>query len=169
MVVVFLDLHPVPPPLPPRRLKKPRPTSLPLPPLPSAQPPHGPPSLPPPVPPRGEYRSAPSVFSLFPPSFLFTISPVNKQKGGITPQANINVVSLNIGQLVDISQGQRTRTHTLSCSLSLCHFLKALFYSTFPRLPPAAGLENVQTPVVCEKCSAALSYVSLVKRNVSSN
>uniref|UniRef100_A0A674P2R1 Si:dkey-9k7.3 n=1 Tax=Takifugu rubripes TaxID=31033 RepID=A0A674P2R1_TAKRU len=51
------------PPLPPRRLKKPRPTSLPLPPLPSVQSPLSPPSLPPPVPPRGEYDPALSVFS----------------------------------------------------------------------------------------------------------
>lgn len=70
MVVVFLDLDPVPPPLPPRRLKKSRPTSLPLPPLPSIQSPLGPSSLPPPVPPRGQYSPAPSVFSSFPPHYV---------------------------------------------------------------------------------------------------
>lgn len=55
---------PAPPPLPPRRLKKPWPTSLPLPPLPSFQPPTGPLSVPPPVPPRGKFCSPflPPVF-----------------------------------------------------------------------------------------------------------
>ncbi|KAM9335509.1 circularly permutated Ras protein 1 [Symphorus nematophorus] len=72
---------PVPPPLPPRRLRKPRPTSLPLPPHPSFQPPLRPPSLPPPVPPRLDKLEAESRF-----------------------KANVNVISLSIGKLVDISQ-----------------------------------------------------------------
>ncbi|XP_070786140.1 circularly permutated Ras protein 1 [Enoplosus armatus] len=103
---------PVPPPLPPRRLRKPRPTSLPLPPLPSSQPPPRPPSLPPPpVPPR-----------------------VDKLEGESRLRANVNVVSLSVAKLVDISQ--------------------------------AAGLESFQSPVVCGKCSAALSCLSSTQRNV---
>ncbi|TWW63581.1 Circularly permutated [Takifugu flavidus] len=104
------QLEPDVPPLPPRRLKKPRPTSLPLPPLPSVQSPLSPPSLPPPVPPRAD-----------------------SQEGGIVPRTNVNVISLNIGKLVDMSQ--------------------------------AAGLENMQSPVICEKCSAALSCLIPVPRN----
>ncbi|XP_029310768.1 LOW QUALITY PROTEIN: circularly permutated Ras protein 1-like [Cottoperca gobio] len=101
----------VPPPLPPRRhLIKPRPTSLPLPPPPSSQPPLAPLSLPPPVPPR-------------------------VVKGGESRlRANVNVVSLSIGKLVDISQ--------------------------------ASGLESFQSPVVCGKCSAALSCLSSIQRKV---
>ncbi|XP_068444388.1 circularly permutated Ras protein 1 [Clinocottus analis] len=107
---------PVPPPLPPRRLRKPRPASLPLPPLPPVAPrplpplpPVAPRSLPPPVPPRGE-------------------------EGGRRLQANVNVVSINVGDLVDLSR--------------------------------ASGLESVQSPVVCGKCSAALSCLSSVRSNV---
>ncbi|XP_060888044.1 circularly permutated Ras protein 1 isoform X2 [Labrus mixtus] len=106
----------VPPPLPPRRLRKPRPTSLPLPPLPSFHPSPGPPSLPPPpppppVPPRGD-----------------------KQEGESRLTANVNVVSLGVGKMVDISQ--------------------------------ASGLECFQSPVICGKCSAALSCLSSIQRNV---
>ncbi|XP_041635788.1 circularly permutated Ras protein 1 [Cheilinus undulatus] len=102
---------PVPPPLPPRRLRKPRPTSLPLPPLPSPQLPLAPLSLPPPVPPRGD-----------------------KQEGESRLAANVNVISLSVGKLVDISQ--------------------------------ASGMETFQTPVICGKCSAALSCLSCTQRNV---
>ncbi|XP_044038845.1 circularly permutated Ras protein 1 [Siniperca chuatsi] len=110
-VTVKQQEGPVPPPLPPRRLRKPRPTSLPLPPLPSSQPPLGPPSLPPPVPPR-----------------------LDKLEGESRLKANVNVVSLSIGKLVDISQ--------------------------------AAGLESFQNPVICGKCSAALSCLSSTQKNV---
>ncbi|XP_062300938.1 circularly permutated Ras protein 1 isoform X1 [Scomber scombrus] len=74
----------VPPPLPPRRLRKPRPTSLPLPPLPPLPTFQCPPtklSLPPPVPPR-----------------------LDKLEGESRLKANVNVVSLSIGNLVNISQ-----------------------------------------------------------------
>ncbi|XP_070849665.1 circularly permutated Ras protein 1 [Chaetodon trifascialis] len=102
---------PVPPPLPPRRLRKPRPTSLPLPPVPVLHPPLGPPSLPPPVPPR-----------------------LDKQEGEIRLKVNVNVVSLSVGELVDINQ--------------------------------APGLESFQSPVICGKCSAALSCLSSMQANV---
>ncbi|XP_029932590.1 circularly permutated Ras protein 1 isoform X2 [Myripristis murdjan] len=71
----------VPPPLPPRRLKthKPRPISLPVPPPPRFRPP-SPPSLPPPVPPRDGQVEAESRL-----------------------KANVNVLSLSVGKLVDIS------------------------------------------------------------------
>lgn len=103
----------VPPPLPPRRLRKPRPTSLPLPPLPplpSALPPLPPHSLPPPVPPRLD------------------------KEGEIRLRANVNVVSLSVGKLVDIRQ--------------------------------ASGMESFQSPVICGKCSAALSCLSSIQSNV---
>ncbi|XP_035849686.1 circularly permutated Ras protein 1 isoform X1 [Sander lucioperca] len=101
---------PVPPPLPPRRLRKPRPTSLPLPPLPTTQPPHAPLSLPPPVPPRLD------------------------KEGGSRLEANVNVVSIGVGKLVDICR--------------------------------ASGLESLQSPLLCGKCSAALSCLSTLQRNV---
>ncbi|XP_029023449.1 circularly permutated Ras protein 1 [Betta splendens] len=72
---------PRPPPLPPRRLKKPRPTSLPLPPFCSVQPHLEPLSLPPPVPPRA-----------------------NKVNRGHWLEANVNIVSLSIGKLVNTKQ-----------------------------------------------------------------
>ncbi|KAM3590683.1 uncharacterized protein V6R79_014198 [Siganus canaliculatus] len=65
-----------PPPLPPRRTKKARPTSLPLPSLPpTSKAPLTPPTRPPPAPPR-----------------------LDKLK------TNVNVVSLDVGKLVDISE-----------------------------------------------------------------
>uniref|UniRef100_UPI0037E71EC9 circularly permutated Ras protein 1 n=1 Tax=Semicossyphus pulcher TaxID=241346 RepID=UPI0037E71EC9 len=108
---VTVKAQEVPPPLPPRRLRKPRPTSLPLPPLPSFPPPPGPPSLLPPVPPRAD-----------------------KLEGESRLKANVNVVSLGVGKLVDISQ--------------------------------ASGMETFQSPVICGKCSAALSCLSSIQRNV---
>ncbi|XP_039677508.1 circularly permutated Ras protein 1 isoform X1 [Perca fluviatilis] len=101
---------PVPPPLPPRRLRKPRPTSLPMPPLASVQPPPAPLSLPPPVPPRLD------------------------KEGGSRLEANVNVVSIGVGKLVDIWQ--------------------------------ASGLKSFQSPLICGKCSAALSSLSTLQRNV---
>uniref|UniRef100_A0A3B3TSG1 Si:dkey-9k7.3 n=1 Tax=Poecilia latipinna TaxID=48699 RepID=A0A3B3TSG1_9TELE len=80
---------PLPPPLPPRRLRKPRPTSLPNMPLLSSQLPVTPLSLPPPVPPR-----------------LDLLEEENRFK------VNINVISLGLGKLADMSQGQDTHTHT---------------------------------------------------------
>ncbi|XP_034020768.1 circularly permutated Ras protein 1 isoform X2 [Thalassophryne amazonica] len=97
----------VPPPLPPRRLKKPRPTSAP----PSFQSLLHPSSVPPPVPPRCEKLEVEGFLS-----------------------ANINVVSLSVGKLVDISQ--------------------------------AADLIKFNNAVNCGKCSAALSSLSVVERNV---
>ncbi|XP_015247138.1 PREDICTED: circularly permutated Ras protein 1-like [Cyprinodon variegatus] len=96
-----------PPPLPPRRFRKPRPTSLPNPSSLASQLPVTPLSLPPPVPPR-----------------------LDLQEGGNNFKVNINVVSLRVGRLVDISQD--------------------------------AGLETFQSPVICGKCSAALSCLSSV-------
>ncbi|KAK2862829.1 hypothetical protein Q5P01_002362 [Channa striata] len=101
---------PAPPPLPPRRLRKPRPTSLPLPPLPSFNSPLTPLSLPPPVPPR-----------------------VDKLKSKSRLKANVNIVSLSIGKLVDMSQ--------------------------------ATGMESFQSPVICGKCSAALSCLSSIQKS----
>ncbi|XP_027143465.1 circularly permutated Ras protein 1 [Larimichthys crocea] len=100
---------PVPPPVPPRH--RPRPTSLPPHHLPPFQPPLRPSSLPPPVPPR-----------------------IDKLEGENRLKVNVNVVSLSIGNLVDISQ--------------------------------ASGLENFQSPVICGKCSAALSCLSSMQSNV---
>ncbi|TKS93018.1 Circularly permutated [Collichthys lucidus] len=100
---------PVPPPVPPRH--RPRPTSLPPHPLPRFQPPPRPSSLPPPVPPRADKLEA-----------------ENRLK------VNVNVVSLSVGNLVDIRQ--------------------------------ASGLENFQSPVICGKCSAALSCLSSMQSNV---
>lgn len=100
----------VPPPLPPRRHRRPRPTSLPFPPPAIIQPSPAPRSLPPPVPPR-----------------------VDKE-GGSRLEANVNVVSLSIGKLVDISQ--------------------------------ASGQESFQSPVICGKCSAALSCLSSIQGNL---
>ncbi|XP_006803499.1 uncharacterized protein si:dkey-9k7.3 [Neolamprologus brichardi] len=101
----------VPPPLPPRRLRKPRPTSLPLYNNSSFEPPSAPTSLPPPVPPR-----------------------LDKLEGLTRLKANVNVVSLNVGKLVDISQD--------------------------------SGMETFQRPVICGKCSAALSCLSSLQKNV---
>nr|XP_015832858.2 circularly permutated Ras protein 1 [Nothobranchius furzeri] len=71
----------LPPPLPPRHLRKPRPSSLPLDLIHSTQPSHAPLSLSPPVPPR-----------------LDLLGDV------IRSNVNVNVVSLDVGKLVDISQ-----------------------------------------------------------------
>ncbi|XP_034531883.1 circularly permutated Ras protein 1 [Notolabrus celidotus] len=101
----------LPPPLPPRSSRKPRPTSLPPLHLLTLLPPPGPLSLPPPVPPR-----------------------LDKQEGPSRLTANINVVSLSVGKLVDISQ--------------------------------ASCLESFQSPVICGKCSAALSCLSFIQRSV---
>ncbi|XP_012732057.2 circularly permutated Ras protein 1 isoform X2 [Fundulus heteroclitus] len=98
---------PLPPPLPPRRFRKPRPTSLPNPPFLTSQLSVTPLSLPPPVPPRLDLLEQDNRFKV-----------------------NINVVSLGVGKLADMSQD--------------------------------AGLENFQSPVICGKCSAALSCLSSV-------
>ncbi|KAK5848195.1 hypothetical protein PBY51_005829 [Eleginops maclovinus] len=84
----------VPPPLPPRRLpRKPRPSSLPpLPPPPSRQP-LAALSLPPPVPPRADKEAESQL------------------------RANVNVVSLSVGRLVDVSRasGQETFQSPVVC------------------------------------------------------
>ncbi|KAM6909423.1 circularly permutated Ras protein 1 [Xenentodon cancila] len=98
------------PPLPPRRLRK-GPTSLPFLSAPTLQPPNGPHSLPPPVPPR-----------------LDKLELESKLK------ANVNIISISVGKLVDISQNE--------------------------------GIETLQRPVVCGKCSAALSCLSSVQTDV---
>ncbi|XP_017165955.1 circularly permutated Ras protein 1 [Poecilia reticulata] len=103
----ILQTGPLPPPLPPRRLRKPRPTSLPNMPFLPSQLPVTPLSLPPPVPPR-----------------LDLLEEENRFK------VNINVISLGLGKLADMSQD--------------------------------AGLETFQNPVICGKCSAALSCLSSV-------
>ncbi|XP_026209156.1 circularly permutated Ras protein 1 [Anabas testudineus] len=110
-IVAVKQEDPAPPPLPPRRLRKPRPVSLPLPPLPSFHPPVGPLSLPPPVPPR-----------------------VDRLKGDSCLRANVNIVSLSIGKLVDMRN--------------------------------ATDMVSSQSPVICGKCSAALSCLSSIQRNV---
>ncbi|MEQ2232055.1 hypothetical protein ILYODFUR_007149 [Ilyodon furcidens] len=97
----------LPPPLPPRRFRKPRPTSLPNPPFSPSHLPVTPLSLPPPVPPRRDLLEGENRFKV-----------------------NINVVSLGVGKLADISQD--------------------------------TGLESFQSPVICGKCSAALSCLSSV-------
>ncbi|MEQ2202773.1 hypothetical protein XENOCAPTIV_015197 [Xenoophorus captivus] len=101
----------LPPPLPPRRFRKPRPTSLPNPPFSPSHLPVTPLSLPPPVPPRLDLLEGENRFKV-----------------------NINVVSLSVGKLADISQD--------------------------------AGLESFQSPVICGKCSAALSCLSSVWEKV---
>lgn len=97
------------------------------------------------------------------PSRHTALSTADRQEEGIVPRTNVNVISLNIGKLVDMSQGQRTRPETRTQWQT--PFAKPLlvFLST------AAGLENVQSPVICEKCSAALSCLVPVPRNVSRN
>ncbi|XP_031706990.1 circularly permutated Ras protein 1 isoform X2 [Anarrhichthys ocellatus] len=141
-VAVKQQEGPVPPPLPPRRFRKPRPTSLPLPPLPSSLPPVAPrslpPPLPPPIPPRGEVcllnRECFKVTftaCLFHSSAVF---PSADKDRGRRLKANVNVISINIGKLVDIGQ--------------------------------ASGLQSFQSPVICGKCSAALSCLSSIQRNV---
>ncbi|XP_029382395.1 circularly permutated Ras protein 1 [Echeneis naucrates] len=95
-----------PPPLPPRHLKKHQLTSPPLPPPPTSRR-----SLPPPVPPR-----------------------TDRLEAEVRLNANVNVVSLNVGKLVNIQQ--------------------------------ATGTGTLQSPVVCGKCSAALSCLSSVQKNV---
>ncbi|XP_041840677.1 circularly permutated Ras protein 1 isoform X2 [Melanotaenia boesemani] len=102
---------PSPPPLPPRHLRKSRPTSLPLPPLDSCQLPLIPLSFPPPVPPRSD-----------------------KLEGESRLKANVNIVSLSVGKLVNISQN--------------------------------SGMETFQSPVICGKCSAALSCLSSIQKDV---
>ncbi|XP_054863490.1 circularly permutated Ras protein 1 isoform X2 [Amphiprion ocellaris] len=97
-----------PPPLPPRRLRKPRPSSMTF--LPPADS-RGPVVIPPPVPPR-----------------------FDRPEGENRTKANVNVVSLSVGRLVNISR--------------------------------ESGLESFQSPVVCGKCSAALSCLSSVRNNV---
>ncbi|XP_027893081.1 circularly permutated Ras protein 1 isoform X1 [Xiphophorus couchianus] len=103
----ILQTGPLPPPLPPRRLRKPRPTSLPNMPFVPSQLPVTPFSLPPPVPPRLDLLEEENHFKV-----------------------NINVISLGLGKLADMSQD--------------------------------AGLETFQRPVICDKCSAALSCLSSV-------
>nr|XP_046236992.1 circularly permutated Ras protein 1 isoform X2 [Scatophagus argus] len=98
VVTVTQQDGPPPPPLPPRRLKKPRPTSLPLPlPVPHFQPALGPPSLPPPVPPR-----------------------VDKQEGRGGLKANVNVVSLSVAKLVDISKASGLETFQSPVNCGKC-------------------------------------------------
>ncbi|XP_077961540.1 circularly permutated Ras protein 1 isoform X2 [Gasterosteus aculeatus] len=204
---------PAPPPLPPRRLRKPRPLSLPLPPLPpslppapssrppvpSSRPPSAPPVAPPvpsslpPVPssrppvsssrPLSAPPVAPPVPSSLPPvpssrppvsssrppvsssrppvsssrppvsssrppvsssrppvsssrppgapPVAPPVPPRGRRRGGV---ANVNVVSANIGELVDLER--------------------------------AAGPRSSQSPVVCGKCGAALSHLSSIQSSV---
>ncbi|XP_017294693.1 circularly permutated Ras protein 1 isoform X2 [Kryptolebias marmoratus] len=86
----------LPPPLPPRRHRKPRPSSLPLELLPSARPPLAPLSLPPPppVPPR-----------------------LDLLEGESSCEVNVNVVSLGVAKLVDISRdaGLETTQRPVIC------------------------------------------------------
>uniref|UniRef100_A0A4W6CHM8 Si:dkey-9k7.3 n=1 Tax=Lates calcarifer TaxID=8187 RepID=A0A4W6CHM8_LATCA len=67
-------------------------------------------------------------------SFLWRESSGDKLEGESRLNANVNVVSLSVGKLVNISQ--------------------------------APGMENFQSPVICGKCSAALSCLSTIQRNV---
>ncbi|TNM93696.1 hypothetical protein fugu_001872 [Takifugu bimaculatus] len=94
------------------------------------------------------------------PSHHAALSTADSQEGGIVPRTNVNVISLNIGKLVDMSQGQRTHPETRTQKHT--PFAKPLLVS----LSAAAGLENMQSPVICEKCSAALSCLIPVPRNV---
>ncbi|KAG7233379.1 hypothetical protein INR49_007109 [Caranx melampygus] len=112
-----------PPPLPPRRLKKPWSAPLPHPSFPSSLPPVAPRSFRPPVPPRTDK-----------PEGGGSEGGGEGRGGGDGVRANVNVVSLSIGKLVNISQ--------------------------------AVGMESFQPPVLCGKCSAALSCLSSLQRNV---
>ncbi|XP_062239845.1 circularly permutated Ras protein 1 [Platichthys flesus] len=107
---VVKEAPPRPPPVPPPRLR-PRPPPPPLPRLPSIKPRHAPGSLPPPLPPRGDKMEAENSL-----------------------KANVNIVSLSVGQLVHIQ--------------------------------PDTDQEAVQSPVLCGKCSAALSCLSSLQRNM---
>ncbi|XP_028263130.1 circularly permutated Ras protein 1 [Parambassis ranga] len=111
-----------PPPLPPRRLRKPRPSSLPplVPPVLSCQPPPLTPlSLPPPVPPR-----------------LDKLEKENRLKANV----NVNVVSLSVGKLVDISQDLGMESFQRPVNCGKCS-------------AALSCLSSVQTRVwVCEFC-----------------
>lgn len=96
-------------------MRKPRPTSLPLYNNSSFEPPSAPTSLPPPVPPRREFDLPVFPYVLYlifnlSLSFPFRVSSVDKLEGLTRLKANVNVVSLNVGKLVDISQGQGSHT-----------------------------------------------------------
>lgn len=95
------------------------------------------------------------------PSHHTAVSTADRQEGGIVPRNNVNVISLNIGKLVDMSQGEKTHPETRTQKQK--PFAKPLLVS----LSAAAGLENVQSLVICEKCSAALSSLIPLPRNVS--
>ncbi|XP_053271875.1 circularly permutated Ras protein 1 isoform X1 [Pleuronectes platessa] len=107
---VVKEAPPRPPPVPPPRFR-PRPPLPPLPRLPSFKPRHAPGSLPPPLPPRED-----------------------KMEADNSLKANVNIVSLSVGQLVNIH--------------------------------PDTDQEAVQSPVLCGKCSAALSCLSSLQRNM---
>ncbi|XP_035004229.1 circularly permutated Ras protein 1 isoform X1 [Hippoglossus stenolepis] len=107
---VVKEAPPRPPPVPPPRLR-PRPPLLSLPHLPSFKPRQAPASLPPPLPPR-----------------------VDKMEADYRLKANVNVVSLSVGQLVNIQ--------------------------------PDTDQEAIQSPVLCGKCSAALSCLTSLPRNM---
>ena len=141
--VVPSPAPPPPPPVPPPRFR-PRPPLLPLPRLPSFKPRHAPASLPPPLPPRGEFTppllSPPllsSSLSLSVSSSLCSAPSVDKMEADDRLKANVNVVSLSVGQLVNIQ--------------------------------PDADQEASQSPVHCGNCSAALSCLTSLPRNVSQN
>lgn len=46
------------------------------------------------------------------PSHHTAVSTADRQEGGIVPRTNVNVISLNIGKLVDMSQGEKTHPET---------------------------------------------------------
>uniref|UniRef100_A0A3Q0R1N0 VWFA domain-containing protein n=1 Tax=Amphilophus citrinellus TaxID=61819 RepID=A0A3Q0R1N0_AMPCI len=58
---------------------------------------------------------------------------------------NVNVVSLGVGKLVDISQGQRTHT----CKQISFQGLFCFYHSIYFLFLPDSGMETFQKPVIC--------------------
>lgn len=78
--------------------------------------------------------------------------------------ANVNVVSLSVGKLVNMRRGQTIVTNSHAQTHRRAPVSHPLF---FLLLLKAAQAESFERLLLCGKCSAALSRLSLVQRNVS--